>query len=126
MSTKKKEGDVVGDNLASDLRSPDESVRARALGLLCPCRNGWELFQQHAHIVSQLTKDSSPEIRAGALHILGDAALLQSIADAEYRFQSVEDLLRKKHTSRSRRQKAQLEVRRSGRFKKRRGSFVLR
>jgi hypothetical protein len=108
------------------LRSPDELERARALGSLCPCRNDWELFEQHVHIVSQLTKDSCPAIRAGALHIFADAALIQSIGDAEYRFQCVEDLLRKKRASLSRGEVAQLELRRSGRFKKRKGSFVLR
>ena len=126
MRRKKKREDVDCELLLSDLRSPEEVVRARALGLLCPCRNGWELFEQHVSVVSQLTKDSSPEIRAHALHIFQDAALIQSIADAEYRFQSVEDVLRKKRAPRSRGEEAHLEVRRSGRFKKRKGSFVLR
>ena len=125
MSGTKNRADVNRELLLSDLRSPNELVRARALGLLCPCRNDWELFEQYVHIVSQLTKDSCPEIRAGALHILQDAALIQSIGDAEYRFQSVEDLLRKKRAPFSR-SEGQLEVRRSGRFKKRKGSFVLR
>lgn len=101
-------------------------MRARALGLLCPCRNDWELFEQHVHIVYQLTKDSCRAIRAGALHILQDAALIQSIGDAEYRFQSVEDVLRKKRAPFSRSEEAQLGVRRSGGFKKRKGSVVLR
>ena len=126
MRTKKKSADVDRELLLSDLQSPDELVRARALGSLCPCRNDWDLFEQHVHIVSQLTKDSCPAIRAGALHILRDAALIQSIGDAEYRFQSVEDVLRKKRALFSRGEEAQLEVRRSGRFKKRKGSFVLR
>jgi hypothetical protein len=112
--------------LLSDLQLPDERVRAKALGSLCPCRNDWELFEQHVNSISQLTKDSCPEIRAHALHILADAALLQSIGDAEYRFQTVEDMLRKKRAALSRGKEGQFEVRRSGRFKKRKGSFVLR
>lgn len=120
MKQKKKKADLEREQLLSDLQSPDEFVRAKALGSLCPCRNGWELFEEHVKIVSQLTKDSCPEIRAGALHIFEDAALIQSIGDAEYRFQSVEDVLRKKRASGSRR-----EVRRSGRFKRRKGTFVL-
>ena len=126
MRRKKKRAEVDRELLLSDLQSPDELARSRALGLLCPCRNDWELFEQNVHIVSQLTKDSCPAIRAGALHILQDAALIQSIGDAEYRFQSVEDVLRKKRAPFSRGLEAQLEVRRSGRFKKRKGSFVLR
>ena len=126
MRRKKKRADVDRELLLSDLQSPDELVRARALGLLCPCRNDWELFEQHVHIISQLTKDNCHAIRAGALHILRDAGLIQSIGDAEYRFQAVEDVLRKKHAAFSRGEAAQLEVRRSGRFKKRKGTFVLR
>ena len=122
MRRKEKRADVDRELLLSDLQSSDELARARALGCLCPCRNDWELFEQHVSIVSQLTKDSCPAIRAGALHILLDAARIQSIEDAEYRFQSVEDVLRKKRRG----NEAQLEVRRSGRFKKRKGSFVLR
>jgi hypothetical protein len=123
---KKKRAEVDRELLLSELQSSDELVRARALGLLCPCRNDWELFEQHVSIVSQLTKDSCPAIRAHALHILQDATLIQSIRDAEYRFQSVEDVLRKKRAPLRRGKEAQLEVRRSGRFKKRQGSFVLR
>lgn len=126
MRRKKKRAEVDRELLLSDLQSSDELARARALGLLCPCRNDWELFEQHVSIVSQLTKDSCPAIRAGALHILRDAALIQSIGDAEYRFQSVEDVLRKKRAPLRRGKDLQLEVRRSGRFKKRQGNFVLR
>ena len=100
-------------------------MRNRALGSLCPCRNDWELFEQHVKSIYGLTKSSSPAMRARALHIMADAALLQSIGDAEYRFQSVEDRLRKKRRL-LRGEEAHLEVRRSGRFKKRKGSFVLR
>jgi hypothetical protein len=126
MARKKKTVDVDRELLLSDLQSSDELLRARGLGLLCPCRNDWELFEQHVAIVSKLTKDSCPEIRAHALHILRDAALIQSIGDAEYRFQCVEEVLRKKRAPLSRGEEAPLEVRRSGRFKKRKSSFVLR
>lgn len=126
MRRKKKRADVDREHLLSDLQSPDELVRARALGSLCTCRNSWELFEQHVSIVSKLTRDSCPAIRAGALHIFQDAALIQSIGDAEYRFQSVEDVLHKKRASFSQGEAAQLQVRRSGRFKKSKGSFVLR
>ena len=126
MRRKKKIADVDRERLLSDLQSPDELVRTRALGSLCPCRNDWELFEQYVSAISQLTRHRCPEIRARALHIFGDAALIQSIGDAEYRFQSVEDVLRKKRAPLSRGEEGRLEVRRSGRFKKRKGSFVLR
>jgi hypothetical protein len=91
-----------------------------------PLPYGWELFERYVDIASQLTKDSCPAVRAGALHIFEDAVLIQSIGDAEYRFQSVEDTLRKKRAPQLRSEEAEIEVRRSGRFKKRKGSLVLR
>jgi len=118
---KKVSAEVAREILLADLESPDELVRNRALGSLCPCRSDWELFEQHVKSISRLTKNKSREVRRRALHILADAALLESIEDAEYRFQSVEDVLRKKRARGD-----QLQVRRSGRFKRRKGSFVLR
>ena len=41
----------------SDLQSPDEPVRTRAPGSLCPCRNDWELFEQHVKSIYRLTKN---------------------------------------------------------------------
>ena len=126
MRRKKKPIAVDHELLLSNLKSPYALVRARTVGSLCPCDKGWELFQQYAHIVSQLTKDRSAAVRASALHIFNDAAHMQSIGDAEYRFQSVEDKLRKKRGPHLRTEETELEVRRTGRFKKRSGSFVLR
>jgi hypothetical protein len=126
--SKKKEKPVEVDRerLLSDLKSPDELMRRRAAGSLCPCHMGWEVFEQYVDIVSQLTRDSSTAVRASALHVIDDAALIQSIGDAEYLFQSVEDKLRKKRARRFRGDEAEVVVRRSSRFKKRKGSFVLR
>ena len=112
--------------LLADLESSDEDVRTRALESLCPCRSDWELFEQHVKSISRLRKNSSREIRLRALHILSDAGRLQSLADAEYRFESVEDVLRKKRSPWSRRDEDHSKVRRSGEFKRRKGSFVLR
>jgi hypothetical protein len=119
---KKQSADVARQILLSNLQSPDEFVRVEALGSLCPCRSDWELFEEHVKSISQLTKNKCRSIRARALHMLADAALLQSIEDAEYRFQTVEDVLRNKRPS----LETQPQVRRSGRFKRRKGSFVLR
>lgn len=128
MSIKKRpDDDVVDDEvLLSEFQSPDELVRAKALGSVCPCRNGWELFEQHVNRVSRLTRDSCRAVRARALHVFHDAVLIQSIEDAEYRFQSVEDMLRRKRAGLLRSGKAVIDVRRTGRFKKRKGRFVLR
>ena len=123
---KKESAEAARMVLLADLESPDEEVRTRALGSLCPCRSEWELFEQHVKSISRLKKNGSREIRLQALHMLSDAARLQSLADAEYRFQSVEDALRKKRALRSRGGEADSQVRRSGQFKRRKGSFVLR
>ena len=120
---KKESAELERQILISDLQSPDEVVRTRALGALCPCRKGWELFEQNVKSIYKLTKNKSRTVRAGAL--LADAVLLQSIEDAEYRFQMVEDVLHKKHGS-SRGREAHRQVRRSGRFKRRKGTIVLR
>ena len=126
MASKKKPSKVNHELLLSNLKSPYALVRARTVGSLCPCDKGWELFEQYAHIVSQLTKDSSAAVRASALHVFNDAAHMQSIGDAEYCFHSVEDKLRKKRKPRLQSEEAEPELRRTGRFKKRKGSFVLR
>lgn len=125
MRKRSKYADAEREMLISKLQSPDELVRNEALGALCPCRTDWELFEQHVQDIYRLTKHRSHLVRARALHMLSDATLLQSIGDAEYHFQSVEDTLRKKRRRPSRREADQLEVRRSGRFKKRKGSIVL-
>jgi hypothetical protein len=126
MASKKKPAKVNHELLLANLKSPYALVRARTVGTLCPCDKGWELFEQYAHIVSQLTKDSSAAVRASALHVFNDAAHMQSIGDAEYCFHSVEDKLRNKRKPQLRSEEAELTVRRTGRFKKRKGSFVLR
>jgi len=35
------------DAILRDIESPDETVRASAVRLLCPCRSGWEPFKEH-------------------------------------------------------------------------------
>ena len=52
---------VDSERLVSELQFSDETIRAKAVRSLCPCHAGWELFEQHRGIVSQLEKDSSPD-----------------------------------------------------------------
>lgn len=118
--------DVDLETLLPELQSPDEGVRARAAGSLCPCRVGWKLFEQHLHLLSRLMKDKSPAVRAHALHVFEDAARMQNLEEAEYRFQSVEERLQRKRGPRFQGEVVEPEIRRSGIFKKRRGRFVRR
>jgi|GEM_PF-6080363 len=42
------------DAILRDIESPDETVRASAVRLLCPCRSGWEQFKEHLPLIRQL------------------------------------------------------------------------
>jgi hypothetical protein len=57
----------------SDLHAPDEATRARAARELCPCRTDWGVFEQNLDTLRRMTKDSSPVVRANALHVFEDA-----------------------------------------------------
>jgi uncharacterized membrane protein len=124
---RKKRCDAVDlERLLLDLQSPDEAVRAKAVRSLCPCHAGWEGFEQLFSVVSQLMQDTSPTVRAHALHVYQDAVKIQSIEDSAYRLETVEEELRQKRASRFGDKVAEFEVKRSGMVKRRRGSFVVR
>ena len=123
---KKKCAAVDLERLLSDLQSPDETVRARAVRSLCPCHAGWERFEQLFSVVLGLTQDSSPAVRAHALHVYEDAVKIQSIEDFGHQLVTVEEKLRQKRASRFGYEEAEFEVKRSDMVKRRRGSFVLR
>ncbi len=114
------------DCLLSDLQSPDATVRAQAVRSLCPCHAGWEMFEQLFSIVSRLTRDGSPAVRAHALHVYEDALKIQSIEDSAHRLETVEEALCRKRASRFGDKEAKFKVKRSGTVKGRRSGFVLR
>ena len=93
---------VDSERLISELQSSDETVRAKAVRSLCPCHAGWELFERHIGIVSQLEKGNSPAVRAHALHVFENAVEMHSVGDPNYRLQIVEEMARKKLASRFR------------------------
>jgi hypothetical protein len=61
------------DRIAADLASTDEETRARAARSVCPCRMGWNAFEQCLDQVKALQKDPSPQVRGAALHVFEDA-----------------------------------------------------
>ena len=122
---KKKCAAVELERLLLDLQAPDETVRAKAVRSLCPCHAGWEMFEQLFSVVSQLTQDSSPAVRAHALHVYEDAVKIQSIEDSAHRLEAIEEELRQKRATQFGDAEAKFEVKRSGTVR-RRGSFVLR
>ena len=62
----------------ADLRAPDEATRAKAVRSVCPCRLGWETFQDTMDTLKERVKDASPHVRAQALHVFEDAYSIQA------------------------------------------------
>lgn len=62
----------------ANLRAADEAARAQAARELCPCRTGWNVFEQNLDTLRGMTKDPSPLVRANALHVFEDAFELES------------------------------------------------
>ncbi len=88
------------ERLAVDLQSPDERVRAKAVGSLCPCRVGMEVFQQHLDIVAQFRKDPGPAVRATALHVFEDAGEIQNEGYPTNPREVTNEMLRRRRASR--------------------------
>lgn len=84
------------------MQSPNEIIRAKAVGALCPCRNGWESFETHLEWAHRLTKDPSPLVRAAALHVFEDAAQMQSDGLPANPREQRSEMLRTKRASRFR------------------------
>ena len=97
--------------LLSDLESSNEAVRLKALGSLCPCRAGWEIFERHMDVVVRLKKDPDPRVRARALHIFEDAGEMQSSGYPTHRREVFDEMLRKKRRSRVRPDEEELKAR---------------
>lgn len=115
---------VDSGRLISELQSPDETIRAKAVRSLCPCHAGWELFEQHIGVVSQLEKDSSPAVRAHALHVLEDAIKMHSVGDPSYRIQIAEERVRKKRISPFRPEEVELMEKRKSKRRGRSGLIL--
>jgi len=64
--------------LMTELKAPDEATRAKVVRSVCPCRLGWETFQETMETLQGLTKDPSRHVRAQALHVFEDAFGMQA------------------------------------------------
>jgi|ERR1044071_1969889 hypothetical protein len=84
---------------ASRICSPEDEERGEAVRSLCPCHVGWEVFEGHVGEVLGALKDGSRFVRAGALHVLGDAARMQHMSEIDYYVQEAEEHLRGKRSS---------------------------
>ena len=72
--------------LLEQYKSPDGSVRARALRQSCPCHVSWEVYERVRKDALRLRKDPSPEVRAIANHLEEDARVLLSMEAALARY----------------------------------------
>jgi hypothetical protein len=59
------------------LSAESAAARGRAVRTLCPCRTGWDSYQDRLDDVGALCKDEDPVVRANALHVQEDAALME-------------------------------------------------
>ena len=78
LKRRKKQGRIDVDTLLTNLESPDELARARALQRLCPCHS-WRLYEQHMDLVRRFRKDPSPLVRDVATHIEHEIVEIESI-----------------------------------------------
>ena len=107
----------------ANLDVSDEVVRGSAVREFCPCRNGWDDFEEHVNLVIRRLRDPSRIVRRSALHVFEDAVRLQLLGDLQYYIEDGEENLGERRAcSRYRSMEQRLEARRekrSRRFKKR-------
>jgi hypothetical protein len=59
------------------LAAESPAARGCAVRTLCPCRTGWDAYQDHLNDVRALCKDEDRVVRVNALHVQEDAALIE-------------------------------------------------
>jgi hypothetical protein len=82
------------------LQSPDETVRAKAIGSLCPCRVGAEMFEGYIDIVARYRKDPSAVVRASVLHVLEEAYEAENAGYPTNPREVTNEMLRRRRASR--------------------------
>jgi hypothetical protein len=89
--------------LPTEMQSPDEHVRAKAVRQVCPCRLPWEVFTEIRPEAKCLRHDPSPLVRAQARHVEEDARELAALeALQNWTEERDEDIGAKAHRSRRR------------------------
>jgi hypothetical protein len=109
----KREGWSAPDvkQIEEDLQVTDEGLRSKAVGGLCPCHAGWELFEKKVDTVIRSLRDPSHVVRRSALHVLEDAAVMQAREDLKYYLEPVEERMGEKRASPFRPMERRLEAR---------------
>ena len=84
----------------ADMVSTDEATRARAVRAVCPCRLGWDRFEQCLDEVKKLQKDPSPAVRGAALHVFEDAYEMDNSGLPTTRQETTNEMAARKRRSR--------------------------
>lgn len=69
--------------IVADFKAPDEAARGKAVRQVCPCRMGWETFQETMPDLRKMIKDPSAYVRAQAVHVFEDAFQIQRMETAK-------------------------------------------
>lgn len=67
------------------LSADDPTTRGRAVRTLCPCRSGWDVYQENRDAVQRLCKDEDATVRFNALHVQDDAYLMELLEAKRFR-----------------------------------------
>src|SRR5687767_5317765 len=67
---------------AEGLDAEDARERGGAVRSCCPCRVGWEAYEERRDDVERLCKDDDPTVRFNALHVREDVVLMEALASA--------------------------------------------
>jgi hypothetical protein len=105
----------------AELEASDNEVGK--LRELCPCHVGWEPFEQNVSVVMRLLKHPNQLVRAHAMHILGDAAVMQTKEELHYYLEPGEEKIGEKRASGFRSISERLEARRESRIRKSKKSY---
>lgn len=89
-------------HLLEELHAEDAEMRAKAVRSVCPCRLGFEVFEQCLSTVAEMQKDPDPTVRAAALHVFEDGYEMMSDGLPTSRRMVRNDMLATKIRSRGR------------------------
>ncbi len=102
--------------VVAELEASDKDVGE--LRGLCPCHVGWEVFEQNVSLVMRLLKHPNQLVRAHAMHILTDAAVMQNREELHYYVQPGDERIGERRASGFRSMSDRLEARRDRKIKK--------
>lgn len=107
--------------METDLQVTDQVVRSKAVGSLCPCLAGWDLFEDKVDVVIRSLRDPSRDVRRNALHVFEEAAVMQSRDVLKYYLEPGEEKIGEKPFLHFRSMEQRLEARAKRKMERRKG-----